>query len=745
MSLSHSHQQEERKQPSQGHEAPEYRFLAVVQESADVFWIVTPDGLMQEPYPSWQTFTGQQERECLGRGWQNALHPAAQPQIAEAAIQAVTTGSTTKRECHIRRYDGAYRLVDLRAIPVREPAGSIREVVVCGTDITGLELSGQMCDAQVQLAMAASGVGAWDWDLVTNQIMWTNQCKALWGMSTETPITYESFLQAVHPDDRKRVDQLLACALAEHTDYQTEYHVIWPDGSMHWLSDRGRVISDVHGKPIHMIGAMIDMTDLKQAEERVTTILESISDSFWHVDTRWRITYMNQKAEELSGRSREKVLGQCLWDVVPDLLGTPFEHYYRAAMAMQQTMHFEALHPTYQRWIDVHAYPAQDGLSVYFQDITERKHGEEALRESEIRFRGLVESNIIEIVVADPEGTIYEANDAFLSLLGYTCEDLAAGGMNWVTMTAPEDRAQSVHAVEELLATGRLQPFEKDYVTKDGKRVPVLIGGPLIRREGASPLLLAFVLDLTARKEIERQKDLMLGMTSHVLKTPLAALKGTFQLLQRRVKRLGTQTDHLTPEVSAFFNDLMERLAASARQVDVQTHLINDLLDVSRITANTLELSLDHCDLASIVRETVEDLRVTAPERSLLLELPEHTTVMVLADRARISQVVTNYLTNAIRYSSADQPIHIGLTIREGVARVWVRDQGPGLTEEAQKELWQRFHQVKGVPVQSGSGKGLGLGLYICQTLIARHHGEVGVESMPGKGSTFWFTLPMVK
>ncbi|WP_052568963.1 sensor histidine kinase [Ktedonobacter racemifer] len=163
------------------------------------------------------------------------------------------------------------------------------------------------------------------------------------------------------------------------------------------------------------------------------------------------------------------------------------------------------------------------------------------------------------------------------------------------------------------------------------------------------------------------------------------------------------------------------------------------------LMANTLELSLDHCDLASIVRETVEDLRVTAPERSLLLELPEHTTVMVLADRARISQVVTNYLTNAIRYSSADQPIHIGLTIREGMARVWVRDHGPGLTEEAQKELWQRFHQVKGVPVQSGSGKGLGLGLYICRTLIAQHHGEVGVESMPGEGSTFWFTLPMVK
>jgi signal transduction histidine kinase len=196
--------------------------------------------------------------------------------------------------------------------------------------------------------------------------------------------------------------------------------------------------------------------------------------------------------------------------------------------------------------------------------------------------------------------------------------------------------------------------------------------------------------------------------------------------------------------VSAFFDDLSEHLATSARQVDVQTRLINDLLDVSRMTANTLKLEMQRCDLVRIVRETVEDLRVTAPERSLLLEVPEQTTAYVLADRDRISQVVSNYVTNALRYSSPCRPVHIGLTTEEDMARVWVRDQGPGLSAEAQKNLWQRYHQVKEVPVLSGSGKGLGLGLYICQMLIAQHQGEVGVESTPGEGSTFWFTLPLV-
>jgi hypothetical protein len=316
--------------------------------------------------------------------------------------------------------------------------------------------------------------------------------------------------------------------------------------------------------------------------------------------------------------------------------------------------------------------------------------------------------------------------------------------VNWKALTAPEYQVRSAQTREELQTTGVFQPFEKEYVTKAGKRVPVLVGGTQLYQEGSSPLHTTFVVDLSARREIERQKDLMLGMTSHELKTPLAMLNMTLQMVQRRLKRTITREGNLSPEIGIFFDDLTKNLADAVRQVDVQTHLINDLLDVSRITANTLKLELDQCDLASIVRETVEDLRVIAPERSLILDVPEHTRVMVLADRARISQVVTNYVTNAIRYSPPDQPIHIGLTIGGNTPRVWVRDQGPGLTEEAQKELWQRFHQVKSMPVQSDSGKGLGLGLYICQTLIAGHQGEVGVKSTPGGGSTFWFTLPMV-
>ncbi|MGH2481016.1 MAG: sensor histidine kinase, partial [Ktedonobacteraceae bacterium] len=251
-------------------------------------------------------------------------------------------------------------------------------------------------------------------------------------------------------------------------------------------------------------------------------------------------------------------------------------------------------------------------------------------------------------------------------------------------------------------------------------------------------------LDLTTHKEMERQKNLMLGMTGHELKTPLAALKGMLQLAQRRLKRTMATPTQIPPEWEAFTHYLTKSLEDSVRQIDVQARLINDLLDVPRISAHTLKLSLQRCNLSNIVRQTIEDLRVTAPERSLLLELPEDPPVIVLVDTDRISQVVTNYIINALRYSGPDQPVRIGITVQEdNMVRVWVHDEGPGLSKEAQEGLWQRFHQVREASTQSSSEQGLGLGLYICQMLIGQHQGEVGVDSTPGEGSTFWFTLPL--
>ena len=246
-----------------------------------------------------------------------------------------------------------------------------------------------------------------------------------------------------------------------------------------------------------------------------------------------------------------------------------------------------------------------------------------------------------------------------------------------------------------------------------------------------------------ALREANRQMDAFMGIASHELKTPLTTIRLHLQLMQRRLHQL--QSQQSTPVA-----DLLQRLALFQDQftrTEYQTErlnrLVNDLLDVSRIQTGKLTIRAEPADLAAIITEAAAEQREANPDRALRLHLPEGQPVIISVDTERIMQVVTNYLTNALKYSSEEQPVDVGLEVEGAWARLWVRDQGPGLSLEQQGHLWERFYRAPGIEVQSGSGIGLGLGLYISRTIIAQHQGQVGMQSAPDQGSTFWFTLPL--
>jgi signal transduction histidine kinase len=182
-------------------------------------------------------------------------------------------------------------------------------------------------------------------------------------------------------------------------------------------------------------------------------------------------------------------------------------------------------------------------------------------------------------------------------------------------------------------------------------------------------------------------------------------------------------------------------LQQAMRQVEIESRMVAELLDVSRMEMQQFELSLQRCNLISIVQQVVTSQQVASTHR-IELVLPSQSEVPVMADADRIEQALTNYLTNAFKYSPADGEVSVHLNVEGEMARVSVRDQGPGLTLEQQQRVWDRFYRTETVR-HSGTDVGLGLGLHIVLSIIAQHQGQVGVESRPGQGATFWFMLPL--
>ncbi|WP_338248603.1 PAS domain S-box protein [Dictyobacter halimunensis] len=251
----------------------------------------------------------------------------------------------------------------------------------------------------------------------------------------------------------------------------------------------------------------------------------------------------------------------------------------------------------------------------------------------------------------------------------------------------------------------------------------------------------ARVRELTAL-ETTRRIDDFIGIVSHELKSPLTAVRANVQLAKRQLNRIlsyqGEPDGGAVPDIATIGN-FLER---AERQIMTQTRLVNDLVDSTRVRMEKLDLQVTRCDLQKVVQETIEDQRQASLKHAIQFSGVEGE-VFVWADAQRVGQVITNYLSNAIKYSDEDTMITVRLERCGSSVKVSVCDQGPGLPLDVQQHIWDRFYRVPGVEVKSGTGVGLGLGLHICRTIIERQGGTVGVSSTLNQGSTFWFTLPL--
>jgi PAS domain S-box-containing protein len=433
-------------------------------------------------------------------------------------------------------------------------------------------------------------------------------------------------------------------------------------------------------------------------------------------------------------QSQVKLLTRQLWQSVDELISKPIEK-------LELQARVEMLLRSRQLSLQLKAsnQQLQDEIAQRDRAEAEREVAIAALQDNELRFRRLTESNVIGMIVADLKGNIVDANQAFLNMVGYTSEELQMGTIQWQAMTPPEYQALDLQGIEKLRSTGLLTPFEKEYIHKDGNRVPVEVGGALL--DSVEQTAVCFVLDISDRKraeaetqralarerEINELKSRFVYMVSHEFRNPLNIISGFVRLLER-------QGNRLEPERQA---DFYQRIKSA---IDRMTTLLDDVLLIGETETNRLSFQPAPLEVISFCQSLVEDLKIANDE----VEIGFIYTVESLnanLDSALLRNILGNLLSNAIKYSSAGSPVQLYLSCEADVLTFKVQDTGIGIPPEAQTRLFDAFYRANNVDSRAGTG----LGLAIVKQSVDLHGGTISIESEVNVGTTFIVTLPVSK
>jgi PAS domain S-box-containing protein len=490
--------------------------------------------------------------------------------------------------------------------------------------------------------------------------------------------------------------------------------------------------------------------DLRRAHHQLQSVLESITDGLAVLDKNWRYTYFSEQGARIIGMRPEQLLGGCVWDLFPHAEGTKFNEFYHQAVESGQAAHFEEYYPEpLNKWLECHCYPSEEGLAVYFRDITDRKRAEDARQEITKRYENqtrvfdTILSAIPDFVyIIDREGRFLYANKALLKLWGLTLE--AAVGKNFFDLKYPDDLAAKLQRqIQEVFTSRERLSDETKYTSPTGAGGHYeYIFSPVISADGSVEAVAGATRDITEHKRVEaaliearraaeaanQSKDRFLAVLSHELRSPLTPVVMAVATLEQ------------DPELRS---DVRGHLAMMKRNIELETRLINELLDLSRISGGKVELDLEAVDLNEIVGHLCRSCRSQVSERGIRLETElSQAGALITADSGRLQQVFRNVLENAIKFTPEMGTISVKTArLAGGGWEVRVRDSGIGIPAEAMPVIFNAFEQGDAnVNRQYG---GLGLGLAVCKALVELHHGTIRAESAgPGEGATFIVELP---
>ena len=613
-----------------------------------------------------------------------------------------------------------------------------------------------------RLALDSAELGAWNID-PPNKLLTCDERFSTIFTGASTPLDYEQAVAAVHVDDRSTVGAAIAAAIRPHDPipYAIEYRVVHPDGAVRWVFAKGRANFSADGPDRRLAsfdGTVADITERKQAEDRLRvsearfrTLFESIDEGFCVVEVMfdtagkavdYRYLEANPAFERHTGL--HGVVGKTVREFVPDMDQFWFEMFGRVATTGQPTRFMSEAKALQSRWFDVYAFrlgKAEDRrVAILINDITARRRAEERLREAEEQFRTLADNMAQFAWTADADGAINWYNRRWYDYTGTTLETMQ--GWGWQAVHHPDHLDRVVERFKRFLASG--EPWEDTFPLRgrDGGYRWFLSRALPIRNESGTLLRwFGTNTDVTEQRETaeelrqvaaelsqaDRRKDEFLATLAHELRNPLAPIRNSLEIIRVAA------SDPVAVERA---RRIMER------QLVQMTRLVDDLLDVSRISSDKLVLRRERIDLATVVHSAVETSRpvLDAAGQQLTVTLPAEP-VLLDADLTRLAQVFMNLLNNAAKFSEPGGRVALTAERDGDEVVVTVTDTGVGIPADHLGGIFQMFFQVDASLDRSLGG--LGIGLTLVRRLVELHGGRVAARSDgPGTGSEFTVHLP---
>lgn len=485
---------------------------------------------------------------------------------------------------------------------------------------------------------------------------------------------------------------------------------------------------------------------LEKAYLEKETILESIGDAFFSVDDDWTVNYWNKEAEKVLGKKREDIIGKNLWEEYADAIDSDFYRQYHKAKATGQSVSFEEYYPTLDKWFEVSAYPSDDGISVYFKDVTLRKKADIRLKRANERFEKVAQATNDAIWDFDiKEDTLFWGK-GFEKLFGHEVESITPTLSSWTEHIHPEDKERVLDSLDDILKSDQFAwTAEYRFQKSDGNFAFVVDRGLVIRNTDGEPIrMVGAITDITARKEHEKQLlelnrslekytselersnqelEQFAFVTSHDLQEPLRMVSSFMDQLKRKY---GDQLDEKAHQYIHYAVDGAKRMK----------RIILDLLEYSR--ANSPSSEREPIDLNLLMEEYARLRRKVLKETSA--EIKYGKLPMVMANPSSLTQIVYNLLDNAVKYVEEGRQPEVALEVLDR-SQHWefrIKDNGIGIDPQFFDKIFLIFQRLHNDDAYEGTG----IGLSIVKKRIEHLGGKIWLESEQGKGSTFYFTIP---